>query len=175
MGIRCHPAAVSALTQEAVRFGWEQAMLAPPTYTPTARYGDAPQADMVDALGVAQGSKPRPVNTLPAWWGTSAARARGADAPDADEPRRDPDPRAPVERTPRARVMTPGWARQVAVTRTPWLGSASSPAEPWAGCAPGSLTPGSGVPDAAPARALPAAIGSIRIASLRPAACAGHC
>jgi hypothetical protein len=59
--MRCHPASVSVLTHVLVRFAWEHAMFAPPTYTPTPRYVEAPQADIALALGAEQASNPRPV------------------------------------------------------------------------------------------------------------------
>ena len=80
VGIRCQPAASSVATQLGVRLPPRHAALAPPMYTPIARYGDEDHADMVWVDGASQPSNPRPVYTDAAWARGAAARARGAAA-----------------------------------------------------------------------------------------------
>src|ERR1700744_5109038 len=66
MGIRCQPAAASALVQAAVRFVWAHAISGPPMYTPIARNGEASQFVIAVVDGAEQASNPSPSEISPA-------------------------------------------------------------------------------------------------------------
>src|SRR5690348_6825391 len=142
------PAAVSLRTHEVVRFGWLHAMLAPPRYTPTKWYGEECHADIVAELGVAHGSKPRPVPTVETWAVAALGEAVG----------RLPAGLAGRRRSPSASATVREDALHVAVTRNP----RSRTCAEW---------------PSAPGRAVPVARAALtglwtRIASVRPIWCA---
>src|SRR5450631_3098022 len=151
------PAPVTAWIQPGVKFGWAQALLAPPKYTPIVRYGEAAHAAIAASEGAVHVSKPSVVDGARVVLRGAARRAPVTSAADGAE-----TDGVAVTRRPSARTITRSCADHVATTITPTDGTANA------------------VPDAgASARARrvaagPRGAGSMRSASVWPMAAPGH-